>query len=41
MLVERFIVDTDMTYIIVFLWDNDWIGYPTRFFDFLDETDIL
>jgi hypothetical protein len=41
MLVKSCIVDTDASYVGVFLWDNDWVRYPTRCFDFLDEAGIF
>jgi hypothetical protein len=28
-------------YVGVFLWDNDWVSYLTRCFDFLDEAGIF
>jgi hypothetical protein len=41
MFVKSCIVDTDALYVGVFIWDNDWVRYPTRCFDFLDEPDIF
>jgi hypothetical protein len=41
MLVEGCVVDTDVTDVCIFLWDNDWVGYPARCFYFLDEPSIF
>jgi hypothetical protein len=41
MLVESYIIDTDATYVIVFLWYDHWVGYPNRCFDFLDEDGVF
>jgi hypothetical protein len=40
-LVESYVIDTNAPYVGVFLWNNHWVGNPSRCFDFFDEPDIF